>query len=156
TLFQRLRQDAKSRLRPASSAVNLPPGAAFSPSEHAEPEDMRVRRPYRLPAPVTSFIGREKEIAEVKELLSSRRLVTLIGTGGCGKTRLALQVADKLRNAFPEGCWFVELASLSSADLVMHAIASTLDVREQTDRPLIEVLLEYLEEKSLLIVLDNC
>src|SRR5215218_7770624 len=88
-----------------------------------------------LPLELTSFIGRERDVAEVKRLLADRRLLTLFGSGGCGKTRLALAVAQDLVGEFEEGgVWWVELASLSEPKLVPRAVASALSVREARDR----------------------
>jgi predicted ATPase len=112
--------------------------------------------PNNLPIQLTSFVGREQEIGEVKSLLTTTRLLTLMGTGGCGKTRLALQVATEVLEEFPDGVWVVELASLSDPVLVPQAVASTLDVREQPGRPLPETLVNYLRPLSLLLLVDNC
>lgn len=112
--------------------------------------------PDNLPRQLTSFIGREKEIAEVKRLLSTACLVTLTGTGGAGKTRLALQAGADLLDQYPDGVWFVELAPLSDPGLVAKAVASALDVPEQPGRPLHETLTRSLPGKHLLLVLDNC
>jgi non-specific serine/threonine protein kinase len=109
-----------------------------------------------LPAQNTSFIGREKEIAEIKKELEAHRLVTLTGSGGTGKTRLSLQVAADSIYAFPDGVWFVELAVLADSELIPQTILSTIGIVEQPGKPLIESLKEYLYEKQLLIVLDNC
>ena len=109
-----------------------------------------------LPRQLTSFIGREKEIAEVKRLLSTACLVTLTGTGGAGKTRLALQVGAELLDQYRDGVWFVELAPLSDPALVVKAVASALDVPEQPGRPVDETLVRALPAKHLLLVLDNC
>jgi len=111
---------------------------------------------HNLPRQLTTFIGRRREIAEVKRLLSETRLVTLTGTGGAGKTRLALQVAAELVDVYPDGVWFVELATLTDPILVPQAVAGSLGLRELPDRPLLAVLLERLERKHLLLVLDNC
>jgi predicted ATPase/two-component SAPR family response regulator len=112
--------------------------------------------PNNLPLELSSFVGREREIAEVKGLLSSNRLLTLTGSGGCGKTRLALAVANALVGDFEEGVWLVELASLSDPELVAQTVASTLGVRDQPDRPLAELLSDYLRPRQLLLLLDNC
>jgi predicted ATPase len=103
-----------------------------------------------------SFIGREKEIAEVTRLLSTACIVTLTGPGGAGKTRLALQVGADLLDTYPDGVWWVELASLSNPALVLTAVASALDVPEQPGRRLDETLVRALPTKHLLLVLDNC
>ena len=112
--------------------------------------------PNNLPLQLTTFVGREKEIAAVKRELSDHRLVTLTGSGGTGKTRLSLQVAADLLNQFPHGTWFVELAPLTDPELIPQTILSTIGVNEQPGRPAIELLKEYLYEKRSLIILDNC
>jgi len=109
-----------------------------------------------LPTQVTSFIGREKEIQEVKDLLVRTHLLTLNGAGGCGKTRLALQVAADLLDAYPDGVWLVELASISDPALVVQTMATTLGVREEPGRRLDQALPDFLKSRSLLLVLDNC
>jgi non-specific serine/threonine protein kinase len=113
-------------------------------------------RPNNLPIQLTSFIGREREKAEVGRLLITDRLVTLTGAGGAGKTRLALQVAAEGIEEFPDGVWLVELAALSSPDLVPKAVASALGVPEQLARSLTETLRDALRAKSVLVILDNC
>jgi class 3 adenylate cyclase len=112
--------------------------------------------PNNLPNEVTSFIGRERELAQVGELVRQARLVTLIGLGGLGKTRLALHVAAESLDEYPDGAWFVELAPVADPRLVALAIASTLHVKEEAGRPVIEALVKYMGSRKLLIVLDNC
>src|SRR6185503_10192626 len=112
--------------------------------------------PNNLPTQLTTFIGRENEITELKQELEAHRLVTLTGSGGTGKTRLALQVAAELLDKFDHGVWFVELAPLADPDLIPQTILSTIGVQEQQGRTPLEVLKEYLHEKQTLIVLDNC
>ncbi len=112
--------------------------------------------PNNLPTQLTTFIGRENEIAEVKQELELHRLVTLTGSGGTGKTRLALQVAAELLEKFDHGVWFVELAPLTDPDLIPQAILSTIGIKEQQGKTPLDVLKEYLHEKQTLIVLDNC
>jgi predicted ATPase/class 3 adenylate cyclase len=112
--------------------------------------------PNNLPRQLSAFVGREREMARVRDLVETSRLVTLTGAGGCGKTRLALQVAADLADAYRDGAWLVELAPLSDPALVTQEIASALRVREQQGRPLIATLVEYLEPRTLLLVLDNC
>lgn len=117
----------------------------------------------QLPVQLTSFVGRGREIAEIKHWLARTRLLTLTGAGGCGKTRLALQVVTDLArpdsavdNPFPDGIWWVELAPLSNPALVADAVGQTLGVREKPNEPLLETLSTYFESKHLLLVLDNC
>ena len=109
-----------------------------------------------LPVQLTSFIGREHEIAEVKQELEAYRLVTLTGSGGTGKTRLSLQVAADLLDHFDHGVWFVELAPLADPDLIPQTILSAIGINEQPSKTPLEILKEYLHEKKLLIILDNC
>lgn len=109
-----------------------------------------------LPRQLTSFIGRETEMAEVKQLLSRTRFLTLTGAGGCGKTRLFLQVAADLLEEYPDGVWLVELASLSEPSLVPETIAAALNVHEQAGKPIALTLTEALHARKMLLVLDNC
>lgn len=112
--------------------------------------------PTNLPAQLTSFVGRERELAEVKRLLLSHRLVTLSGAGGCGKTRLALRAAGELLEEFPDGVWFVDLAPLSNPAGVDRVVAGALGASEQPNRPLQDALAESLRHRRLLLILDNC
>jgi predicted ATPase/DNA-binding SARP family transcriptional activator/DNA-binding CsgD family transcriptional regulator len=130
----------------------LPPHGG---GEGRSSEDLGGRR-HNLPAALSSFVGREGELVEVKRALAMTRLLTLTGAGGCGKTRLALEVARDLASSYPDGVWLVELASLSQPELVPQAAASVLGVREQPDRPLVDTLVGHLREKDLLLILDNC
>lgn len=125
-----------------------------------------VAIPNNLPVQLTSFIGRAREMAEVERLLRERRLLTLHGTGGCGKTRLAVEIASDLLSEYPDGVWLVELSSTLDPALVPQAVASTLGVREEPDRPLLareergrpllDRLIDHLQPKKLLLILDNC
>src|SRR5574342_944623 len=117
------------------------------------PQDLGI---LPLPAQLTSFIGREHEMAEVKPLLVSSRLVTLTGAGGCGKTRLALRVASDIRDTYADGVRWVDLAPLADATLLPQAIAKALNTVEQPGRALLDVILDLLHAKRLLLVLDNC
>ncbi|TMH61634.1 MAG: adenylate/guanylate cyclase domain-containing protein, partial [Betaproteobacteria bacterium] len=112
--------------------------------------------PNNLPLQVTSFVGRERELAEVKKVLANSRLLTLLGVGGIGKTRLSLQVAADLMDDYPDGVWFVELAPLTDALLVPQAVASVLGVKEEAGRPVVEALLKYVKSRRQLLILDNC
>jgi predicted ATPase/class 3 adenylate cyclase len=109
-----------------------------------------------LPAQLTSFIGREKEIVTVKSLITEHRLTTLTGSGGTGKTRLSLQVAADLLDSFPAGVWFVEFAPLADPALVPQTVLTTLGLREEMDRPVLETLTHYLQTRKVLLILDNC
>ncbi|HKY54616.1 MAG TPA: adenylate/guanylate cyclase domain-containing protein, partial [Anaerolineales bacterium] len=111
---------------------------------------------HNLPAQMTSFIGREKEMAEITQSISGHRLLTLTGSGGTGKTRLSLQVAAELLDQFRDGVWFIELAPLTNPDLIPQTILSTLGVREQQDKTAIQTLITYLQGNNLLLVFDNC
>lgn len=111
---------------------------------------------HNLPAPRTSFVGRKRDILEVKRSLAMTRLLTLAGAGGSGKTRLALEVARDLVGAYPSGVWLAELAPLSEGNLVPQVVARALKVREQPGRSLTGTLTEALGEKKLLLLLDNC
>ncbi|HLF75533.1 MAG TPA: adenylate/guanylate cyclase domain-containing protein [Anaerolineales bacterium] len=111
---------------------------------------------HNLPVQLTSFIGREKEIEEIKESISAHRLVTLTGVGGTGKTRLGLQAAAEMLDQFRDGVWFVELASMSDPNLISQAIVSCLGIPEQSGQTILQVLLDALRAKKLLLVLDNC
>src|SRR5271169_4067570 len=93
------------------------------------------RSKHNLSYQLTSFIGREQEIAQLQELVIANRLVTLTGAGGAGKTRLAIEVASRLIDAFPDGVWLVELAALSDSRLVPQVVAQALEVKEQPTRP---------------------
>ena len=110
---------------------------------------------HNLPAPVTPFIGRSREIAEVKQLLGSCRLLTFTGTGGTGKTRLALQVAAEIADDYADGVAFVDLAPLSDHILVAKAIASALGVFENPAEPLLDTLKRVLAQRELLLLIDN-
>ena len=112
--------------------------------------------PNNLPQQTTSFIGREKQVEEVKALLEQSHLMTLAGAGGAGKSRLSLQVAADVLDQFPDGVWLVELAPLSDPALVPQAVAQVLGVREEPDKPLAQTLGEWLRPKHLLLILDNC
>jgi non-specific serine/threonine protein kinase len=111
---------------------------------------------HNLPHLLTRFIGREKELVEVCGLMAAERLVTLTGMGGCGKTRLALEVARDQMTRYPDGVWLIELASLADPSLLPQSVASVLGVREAPGRPPTDVLINFLRSRSLLLLLDNC
>jgi hypothetical protein len=121
------------------------------------PPLVTLSRPkHNLSLPRTVFIGREREISQVKALVKNSRLVTLTGFGGVGKTRLSIQAAYELLDEIPEGIWWVELAPISDPERVVDAIAEVLSVREQADRALIETLENELCDDKRLLILDNC
>lgn len=111
---------------------------------------------HNLPTQLTSFIGREKEIEEIKQAIAEHRLVTLTGVGGTGKTRLALQVAADLLDHFPDGVWFVELAPITNPELIPQTILSAFGISDQAGLTPLQLLRDYLRDKNLLLVLDNC
>jgi predicted ATPase/DNA-binding SARP family transcriptional activator len=118
--------------------------------------DIRRTSSGDLPHQLTSFVGREREVAQLVVHLHEHSLITLTGVGGVGKTRLALQVAAEAVPAFPDGAWFCELAPLNDPGAVWNALAATLKVAPTPGRALDELVLEYLAPKHLLLVLDNC
>jgi predicted ATPase/DNA-binding SARP family transcriptional activator/DNA-binding CsgD family transcriptional regulator len=144
---------ASRRLYEEILADRFPPD--HPPEEHPTQDADGTHR-HNLPTPKTSFVGRERELVELKRALAMTRLLTLTGTGGCGKTRLALEVAKDLVSAYPDGVWLVELAPLSDPALVPDAVAAALGVRERPDLPLTATLVDALGSKRMLLVLDNC
>jgi predicted ATPase/DNA-binding CsgD family transcriptional regulator len=118
----------------------------------------RARQPRTsgLPAELTSFVGRRSELREVKRLLATTRLLTLTGSGGAGKTRLALRAAAEMARGFPDGVWLVQLAPVQDPLLVSEAVFRALGVQDQSARWSVSVLSDYLAGKRMLLVLDNC
>jgi predicted ATPase/class 3 adenylate cyclase len=114
----------------------------------ARPNNLRIQR--------TSFVGREQDIADVTELLERHRLLTLVGSGGVGKTRLALQVAAELLDRYPDGLWFIDLAPISDSELVASVTAQALGMRQQPGRRVDEAIALWLKRKHLLLIFDNC
>jgi predicted ATPase/DNA-binding SARP family transcriptional activator/DNA-binding CsgD family transcriptional regulator len=146
---------ASSRaIREEIAAGRFPPteGQSFD----SLPEEPSDTGKHNLPASRSTFVGRETELRNVKRDLAMTRLLTLTGAGGCGKTRLALEVARELVGAYPDGVWLVELAPLSEGALVAHAVAAALGVQEQPDRSLTDTLVNFLRDKRVLLVIDNC
>ncbi len=144
----------ESVLRTAFNALNITP--PFSKSRHCVLTPLLAGS---LPPVAQSYIGRKAEISRLKTLLESNRLVTLTGSGGIGKTRLAIHVAEKVQHYYAAGIWFVKLAGLpGGADqaLIAQMIATTLGVPEERDRPLLQTLSDFLNGKPLLLILDNC
>ena len=140
------------RLRDEIAAGRLPP----TPPADLPQQESPLTRKHNLPSARTSFIGRERELVEIKRTLSMTGLLTLTGAGGSGKTRLALEIARGFVGVYPDGVWLVELASLSKGELVAQAVADALGVREQSNRPLADTLADTLSERKMLLLLDNC
>jgi predicted ATPase/DNA-binding XRE family transcriptional regulator len=133
-------------------ATNAPIKVRRSGTRHAEPGE----QPHGLPGELSSFVGRELELRQVRRLLESARLLTLTGTGGVGKTRLAVALLQEVKAAGPEGLVFVDLAPLEDPALVPQTVASCVGVREQPGRSLVATLIDVIHRKPLLMVLDNC
>jgi predicted ATPase/DNA-binding SARP family transcriptional activator/DNA-binding CsgD family transcriptional regulator/Tfp pilus assembly protein PilF len=169
-----LRQDLGAEPRPSSrlfyrelqaggAVAKRPEGgsgaitaAPVSPRPPADTLARSSRALTNLPSALTSFIGRDAEQAEVRALLQGSRLVTLTGAGGCGKTRLSLEVAASVASSYVDGVWLVELAPLVEPELVPAAVAQCLAVTEQPGRTITQTMAAALRNKRLLLVLDNC
>lgn len=151
-----MRPDATSRRLHEEILAGRFPRPRSSLAGRSPEEPRGATRKHNLPNLRSSFVGRERELTEVKRALAVTDLLTLTGTGGVGKTRLALEAAKDLVGVHPDGVWLVELASLSKGELVPQAVASALGVREQPDRPITETLSTHLQFRQLLLVLDNC
>ena len=173
-LYGRLKTGWKPQARPTSLVIQPAVGAVEPSVSNVLPPRMRRSN---LPRPLTSFIGREKEIQQVERLVSKARLVTITGSGGVGKTRLAIKVAAALAIQFRDGVQWIELAALSlvkpsrkresgdfkgsrgvlsGVDLVAQTVAKALRVPESPGAPILEGVLEQLRDRRLLLVLDNC
>ncbi|HXO17797.1 MAG TPA: TIR domain-containing protein, partial [Candidatus Dormibacteraeota bacterium] len=147
-VFPELIADVQRLVAPAQPAAPLPEGQ----------EQPRAATPAQnnLPLQLSSFVGRERTVAEIETLLHANRLVTLVGSGGGGKTRTAINVASRQLAGFSDGVWLVELAPISNGSLVPGAVARVLGVRESPDSPLLDALVEHLKRRSALLVVDNC
>src|SRR5450755_376840 len=109
-----------------------------------------------LPAEATTFVGRRRELGEIRKKLATARVVSLIGPGGVGKTRLAVRVGTELARSFADGAWLVELGEVTDAAHVTDAVLAALDLRDQAGTKPREILLAYLRERRLLLLIDNC
>jgi predicted ATPase/DNA-binding SARP family transcriptional activator/DNA-binding CsgD family transcriptional regulator len=143
---------ATRRLHDEIAAGRIPSIVSAGPSPEEPPDADK----HNLPAPSSSFVGREREMLEVKRLLAMTRLLTLTGAGGSGKTRLALEVAGDLVGVYPDGVWLVELAPVSEGTLVPQVVANALRVREVPGRSVTDTLVGDLRTKQMLLLLDNC
>jgi predicted ATPase len=128
-------------------------GAAAAPGQVAGQAAVGTTN---IPAQLTSFIGRERELADVQGLLTTTRLVTLTGPGGCGKTRLAMQLAQAASEHYRDGAWLVKLAALRDPALVPQLVAKTLGISAAPEQTALQALLERTRSQVVLIVLDNC
>jgi predicted ATPase/DNA-binding SARP family transcriptional activator len=139
---------------PSGDAVAAP----HIPLESGRPLLHRTfaRRPHNLPVQLSSFVGREREMRDIERLLTGNRALTLTGTGGAGKTRLAIEAVATQMSAYDDGAWLVELAGVSDPALVIQAIADVFEVHEQQAAPLIELVIGYIGDRRLLLLLDNC
>jgi predicted ATPase/DNA-binding winged helix-turn-helix (wHTH) protein len=126
------------------------------PAVLAAPEPSSNMRRHNLPAELTSFVGRRKELLDLRGILASSRVLSLTGAGGVGKTRLALRLAHNLLNDFSDGVWLVDLAPLSDPDLVAQTIAAAIGIREGPQRSARDALVDKLRDRQLLLVLDTC
>ena len=113
-------------------------------------------RPNNLPAELTSFVGRRRELSELKRLVTTTRLLTLTGSGGAGKTRLALRAAAEMARSFRDGVWLVSLASVEDPQLVVQAVFNALGLQNMSTGLSLSTLTRYLADKRLLLVIDNC
>ena len=114
------------------------------------------RLPHNLPLQTTSFIGRDHDLSQIRTRLHEVRLLTITGSGGCGKTRIALEAARPIVDDFPDGIWLVDLAPLADPALIWQVISTTLQIREEPGRIARQAVVEYLRNRSVLIILDNC
>jgi predicted ATPase/DNA-binding SARP family transcriptional activator/DNA-binding CsgD family transcriptional regulator len=141
-------------LKEEIASGRFPPDSAHS-LDHSSKEKADPH-PFGLSVPRTSFVGRGHELTKIKRALGMTRLLTLTGTGGSGKTRLALEVATELAGAYPDGIWFVELAGISEAELLPQVVAAALGVGEQPGRSRAQACADVLLDKRALLVADNC
>ena len=154
--------DAASQALYREIATGSAIGCVGGETPGPQPENTNSKRPgassrrHNLPRALTSFIGREQAMTEVLHLLGATHLLTLTGPGGCGKTRLALAVATELLAAYAAGAWWVDLAPLAEPSLVPRTVAWALGVREEAGQSMAEAVANYVGEKRLLLVLDNC
>lgn len=149
-----LRDLGKQRLKDLADPVQLFQVVADG-LEADFPPPRTLERTTNLPPQLTSFVGRRQQIEEIKERLAGTRLLTLTGPGGTGKTRLSIQVASEVLDDLEDGAFFVALAPITDPVLVVPSIAKALGLREEAHRTTIETVSDYLEEKHLLLVLDN-
>ena len=137
----------------AGETVKTPP---VSPQQSLRQESKSKQINHNLPQRLTSFIGRETEVEAIAELLVQNRLVMLMGVGGIGKTTLSIQMGHQLGETFPDGVWLVDLVPISDPVLLPQTVAYALGLRESSDRPISDILFDFLKDKEILLILDNC
>lgn len=156
-LYQRYRHRLDELgLEPSAALRKLQSDVLRQVPSASPPLPYQTVRSGNLPAPATSFVGRGREVAELVAVLGRARQVTLVGTGGVGKTRLALRVADEVADSYPDGAWVVELAPVSSPGAVAHAVAAALGMLQPSGRSIDDALAEFLRSRRLLLLIDNC
>ena len=139
------------------AAVEVVPWSASAPPAAANTSAPATQtRRHNLPADLTSFVGREQPRAELRRLLSRSRLLTLTGSGGVGKTRLAIRLASDLTDEFRHGVWLVDLALLTARDSIAQSVAALFGVRESPNRSVRDALVDYLRDRELLLLFDTC
>ncbi|MEP6638282.1 MAG: tetratricopeptide repeat protein [Chloroflexota bacterium] len=161
---QLYRDILEGRLGPMQATVSAsssPPEAAprrSGPAPNGRPLGRRAARArsHNLPVQLSSFVGREREVKQIKRFLESTRALTMTGPGGTGKTRLAIEASSARIGDYRDGVWLVELAAISDPALVIQAIADVFDIREWQAEPYIELVVEHLADRQILLVLDNC
>ena len=151
-----LRDMKENRLKGWSPAEHLWQVVAMGLQQNFPPLSTLSSTPNNLPIQMTSFVGREHEMTEIKQALAKSRLVTLTGSGGTGKTRLSVQVAAEMLDRFKDGIAFIELAPITDPELVPSTVANALGVREDPGRPLLTTLVDWLRDREFLVILDNC
>jgi non-specific serine/threonine protein kinase len=152
-----LEKNAQQRLRDIGDArIEIEEALGTRQTAAAASATARPRTSQNFPKPLTSFVGRERELADCRSLLGETRLLTLTGVGGCGKSRLMLRVAEGLVAEHPDGVWFLDLAPLSDPLRVPEALVAALGVQEEAGRKLTDTLADHLRDKRALILLDNC
>ncbi|MBK9715129.1 MAG: hypothetical protein IPO81_28150 [Kouleothrix sp.] len=139
-----------------SSASSVLSAELLAPDPETQNSKLRTQNSHNLPPQVTSFIGREEQLAGLRQALGRTRMITLTGAGGCGKTRLALELAATSLPAYPDGVWFVALGPLRDPALATQAVAETLGLQTASEQPASQLLGAALRPKQLLLVLDNC